>query len=243
MKSIYKIIILLIILFSGIAPVFADDIEWVDPRENTLRMTESFTRGGYQIEATDFFDDMALITVYDSNHNIIIRNITRKDDYFVVNDMNITAIDLQVVSGNISAGHGLNVTVDQWVRIQTRVVGKPSIRISIIPKGIEIKNRKIVRRTYIPGSEIPINFSIRNEGKSKLKDMILKINTSLPVLYDEKLNYEIMELGEETNPMRSRSVFRHRTLENAGLFRFLQKLKVMTFLGEHIVEWIQLISK
>jgi uncharacterized repeat protein (TIGR01451 family) len=67
--------------------------------------------------------------------------------------------------------------------------------LSIIPKAIEINNKKIVMRTYTPGSEIPINFSIKNEGKAKIKDLVLRINTSLPVLYDDKLDYEILELG------------------------------------------------
>ena len=196
MKPICKIIIILIILYSAIYPVFAEEPEWVDPQEKTMRMTESFTREGYVIEATDFYDSSALITVFDAKGNLVTRNLTRINDYFVVDDrMNITIIDLQEVRGNIGANLGLNVSVDQWVKIETRVKGSPSIKLSIIPKGIEIKNRTIVRRTYIPGSEIPINFSIRNEGKAKLKDMILKINTSLPVLYNEKLNYEILELG------------------------------------------------
>lgn len=196
MKPICKIIIILIILCSAIYPAFAEEPEWVDPQEKTMRMTESFTRGGYVIEATDFYDSSALITVFDTKGNLVTRNLTRINDYFVVDDrMNITIIDLQEVRGNIGANLGFNVSVDQWVKIETRVKGSPSIKLSIIPKGIEIKNRTIVRRTYIPGSEIPINFSIRNEGKAKLKDMILKINTSMPVLYNEKLNYEILELG------------------------------------------------
>jgi uncharacterized repeat protein (TIGR01451 family) len=196
MKPIYKIIIILIILYSAIYPVFAEEPEWVDPQEKTMRMTESFTREGYVIEATDFYDYSALITVFDAKGNLVTRNLTRIHDYFVVNDrLNITIIDLQEVRGNIGANLGLNVSVDQWVKIETRLKGSPSLKLSIIPKGIEIKNRTIVMRTYIPGSEIPINFSIRNEGKAKLKDMILKINTSLSVLYNEKLNYEILELG------------------------------------------------
>lgn len=196
MRSIYKIIILFVILYSIIFPVLAEEPEWVDPQERTMRMTESFAREGYVIEASDFYDFSALITVYDSKGNIVTRNLTGINDYFVVDDrMNITVIDLQEVRGNIGANLGLNVSVDQWIKIETRVKGRPSIKVSIIPKGIEIKNRTIVRHTYIPGSEIPINFSVRNEGKAKLKDMILKINTSLTVLYDEKLQYEILELG------------------------------------------------
>ena len=196
MKPICKIMIILIIFYSSIIPVFAEEPEWVDPQEKTMRMTESFTREGYVIEATDFYDYSALITVFDTKGNIVTRNVTGINDYFVVDDiLNISIINLQEVRGNIGANLGLNVSVDQWVKIRTRIKGRPSIRLSIIPKGIEINNKSVVRHTYIPGSEIPINFSIRNEGKAKLKDMVLKINTSMPVLYDEKLNYEILELS------------------------------------------------
>jgi uncharacterized repeat protein (TIGR01451 family) len=208
MKPICKIlIIILIILYSSIIPVFAEEPEWMDPQEKTMRMTESFTREGYVIEATDFYDYSALITVFDAKGNFVTRNITRIDDYFVVQDrVNITIIDLQEVRGNIGANLGLNVSVDQWVKIRTRVKGSPSIKLSIIPKGIEINNKTIAMHTFIPGSEIPVNFSIRNEGKARLKDMILKINTSLPVLYEEKLNYEILELGagNESGPITVR---------------------------------------
>lgn len=196
MKPVYKILIVLIIFYSGVVPVFAEETEWVDPQEKTLRLTETFTREGFLIEASDFYDNSALITVYDAKHNIITRNITRINDYFSVNGrLNITVINLQEVSGNISAGHGLNVVVDRWVRIRTRVAGSPVPKVSIIPKSIELNNKIIIRRTFIPGSEIPINFSVKNEGKAKLKNIILKINTSLPVLYGEKVRYEIYELG------------------------------------------------
>ncbi len=199
--------IILIIFYSSIFPVFAEEPEWVDPQEKTMRMTESFTREGYVIEATDFYDYSALITVFDTKGNLVTRNVTRIDDYFVVDDrLNISIINLQEVRGNIGANLGLNVSVDQWVKIRTRVKGRPSIKLSIIPKGIEINNKSIVRHTYIPGSEIAVNFSVRNEGKARLKDMILKINTSMPVLYDEKLNYEILELGagNESDPITVR---------------------------------------
>jgi uncharacterized repeat protein (TIGR01451 family) len=126
----------------------------------------------------------------------VTKNISRINDYIPVNDsLNITIINLQEVSGNFSSSEGLNVIVDQWVRIQTRVKGSPLPRVTIIPKSIEINNRTIIRRTFIPGSEIPINFSVRNNGKAKLKNSFLKINTSLPALYGEKLSYEILELG------------------------------------------------
>jgi hypothetical protein len=196
MRVICKILILLVILYSCIVPVLADETEWVDPQEKTLRLKETVTRDGFIIEASDFYDNSSLITVYDAKHNIITKNITRINDYIPVNDrLNITVINLQEVSGNISAVHGLNVVVDQWVRIQTRVKGIPYPKLSITPKSIELNKKIIIRRTFIPGSEIPINFSVRNEGKGKLKNIILKINTSLPAIYGDKLSYEILELG------------------------------------------------
>jgi hypothetical protein len=196
MRKIYKTIVIFFILFSGISHAYADETEWVDPQEKTLRLTETFTRAGFLIEATDFYDNSALLTVYDSNRNVITKNITRINDYIEVDkSLNITVIKLEEVSGNISAGHGLNVIVDQWVRIETRIAGSPSPKISIISKAIVLNNKTIVRRIFIPGSEIAINFSVRNDGKAKLKRIYLKINTSLPVLYGDKLDYEIFELG------------------------------------------------
>ncbi len=200
MKFIYILMLVSIILYFGVVPAFADETEWVDPQEKTLRLTESFSREGFLIEASDFYDNSALITVYDANRNFITRNITRLNDSFAVNNtvnnrINITVINLQEVTGNISAGHGVNVVVDQWVRILTRVPGSPLPKISIIPKSMVLNNKSIIRYTFIPGSEIPINFSVRNDGKAKLKNITLKINSSLPVLYGEKLNYEIYELG------------------------------------------------
>jgi uncharacterized repeat protein (TIGR01451 family) len=204
MKGMYKLAIILIITYSCITPVFADETEWVDPRENTLRMTESFIRDGFQIEATDFFDNTALITVYDNGGNLVTRNLTRINDSFVVNDrLNITIVNLQEAKENIGAGHGVNVTVDQWVRIETRVSGVPSIKLAIIPKGIEIQNRTIIMQSYVPGSEIAMNFSIRNDGKAKLRNITLTINTSMQVLYNENLNYDIYDLdaGNESDPI------------------------------------------
>lgn len=182
----------------GIFPAFADETEWVDPQNKTLRLKESFVREGLQIEASDFYNStelMALITVYDTDHTLLTRNITRKDDYFTINDrLNITIIDLQERRGNISASRGLNVTVDQWVKIQTRVTGKPSPKLSIVPYEKQINNKTIVSRIFIQGSEIWINFSIKNDGKAVLKSLTLKVNSTLPLLSGEKLNYELPSL-------------------------------------------------
>ncbi|NJD76638.1 MAG: hypothetical protein FIB08_06005 [Candidatus Methanoperedens sp.] len=196
MKFIYILMLISIIIYFGVVPAFADETEWVDPQEKTLRLKESFARGSFLIEASDFYDNSALITVYDANRNIIARNITRINESFDVDKkINITVINLKEVTGNISAGHGLNVVVDQWARILTRVPGSPLPKISIIPKSMVLNNKSITRRTFIPGSEISINFSIRNDGKAKLKNITLKINSSLPLLYGEKLNHEIYEIG------------------------------------------------
>ena len=76
MRAIYKIMIILILIFSCTVPVFADEREWVDPQEKTLRLKESFAREGYLIEASDFNDNSSMITIYGSNHKFITTNIT-----------------------------------------------------------------------------------------------------------------------------------------------------------------------
>lgn len=196
MRYAYNIFLILIIVCIGILPALADDIEWVDPQEKTLRLAESFFREGFLIEASDFYDNTALITVYDTDRRILTRNITRIDDYIVINDkLNITVKNLREISGNLSVGRGLNVTVDQWVKIQTRIAGRPAPKVSIIPYGKQINNKTIVSRVFLPGSEIFINFSIKNEGKAVLKNLTLKINSTLPLLQGEKLDYELLNLG------------------------------------------------
>jgi uncharacterized repeat protein (TIGR01451 family) len=204
MKSVYKIFMIIIILtYLGIYPVLADETEWVDPQEKTLRLKESVTRDGFIIEASDFYESSALITVYDTNHGFLTSNITRINDSFTVNDrLNITVINLQDVLGNISAGHGVGATVDQWVRIQTRVQGTPSPSVSIFPYEIKVPNNMtIIRHTYTPGSELSINFSIRNEGKGVLKNLTLSINSTFPLLSGENLNHELpdLEAGNESD--------------------------------------------
>ena len=192
----YVITISIILIYATVVPAFADEIEWVNPQEKTLRLKESFVRDGFLIEASDFYNNSTLITVYDSRHRLVTRNITRINDYIVINDrLNITIKNLQEVTGNISASRGLGVIVDQWVRIQTRVPGTPFPVVSIIPHKIEINNRSIIRHTYTPGSEIRINFSVKNSGRAILKNLILKINSTLPLLYGEKLTHDLYQLG------------------------------------------------
>ena len=209
MKSAYKIVLLILIMFYVfILPAFADDIEWVDPQEKTLRLAESFTRDGFLIEASDFYNSTALITVYDADHRLISRSIAQINDSWAINDkLNITIKDLQEISGNISASSGLNMVVDQWVKIQTRVAGQPALKISIIPRERQINNITVVDRVFVPDSEIPINFSIKNDGKATLRDLHLKINSSLPLLFsDDKLSYELPDItaGNESETITVR---------------------------------------
>ncbi len=195
MKKLYKILILLIILFTLIVPVFGDEIEWVDPQEKTLRLREFVIRDGFYIEATDFFNYTALISVYDSNNKLIIANITRKNDTMEINErLNITVVDLQERKGNIGATHGLNATVDQWVRIQTRIAGKPIVRVSIGPHEDKIRNKTVAIREFTPGKEIRINFSVRNDGKAVLKDTELNINSTLPLFLADRMNYDLLDI-------------------------------------------------
>ncbi|NJD51806.1 MAG: hypothetical protein FIB07_02960 [Candidatus Methanoperedens sp.] len=212
MKNLYKILIIPIIIFLFIIPALADDIEWVDPQEKTLRLMEFVIRDGFYIEASDFYDNSSLISVYDKDHNIISKNLTRINDWMNINDqMNITIVNLQEKRGNIGASLGLNVVVDQSVRIETRVAGRPIPRVSIAPNEERIKNKMVVRRSFVPGSEISFNFSVRNDGKAVLKDTILRINSSLPLLVDDKLYYELLDItaGNESdaNTVRFRAPY------------------------------------
>lgn len=211
MKYPYKIFLISIIIFMFIIPALADDIEWVDPQEKTMRLMEFVIRDGFIIEASDFYDNSSLISVYDTSHNLISRNVTRINDYMEINGMlNISIKNLKEKVGNIGASLGMNVVVDQWVRIETRVAGRPLPRVSISPIEERIKDKLVVRRSFTPGSDISINFSVRNDGKAVLKDTILKINSSLPLLVDDKLYYELLDLraGNGSGFITVRSGFR-----------------------------------
>lgn len=186
--------IILLVLCSS---VLADEIEWVDPQEKILRMDEHVVRDGFIIEASDFYDNAVLITVYDHNNTILARNITYAGEFMVMDEINITVLDLQMVKGNIGAIHGINVTIDQWVKIQTRLAGKPAPIVSIIPYERMRDNKTIVRHVFSPGEEILMNFSIKNEGKAVLKNVSLRINSTLPLLSGERLNYDLDELKRE----------------------------------------------
>ena len=217
-------IILVGILFTF--PVMADETEWVDPQENILRLSESFVKDVFVIEATDFYSDSVLITVYRKNGDVSVgnvngvgngvtgaendignkyggdkidSNIMRFGDSWNVtyqnSTINITIKELREDRGNISAYEGLNVVVDQWVNVFVRLAGKPLPIVSIVPEERHIENRTIVKRIFSPGSEIPINFTIKNIGKAKLKELKIKINTTLPLLFSsDKLYYELSTL-------------------------------------------------
>ncbi len=213
-------------------PVMADETEWVDPQENVLRLSESFVKDIFIIEATDFYSDSVLISIYRKNDNTskvtnskmlsnddnkIDSNIMRFGDSWNVSDqnstINITIKDLREDRGNIAAYEGLNVIVDQWVKIYVRMAGKPLPIVSIVPEERHIQNRTIVKRIFSPGSEMTINFTIKNVGKAKLKELRLKINTTLPLLFsDDKLYHELstLEAGNSTTiSVRFRAPYNH----------------------------------
>lgn len=186
----------------------AGDVEWIDPQENVLSLAEHFTRGNFIIEATDFYnsdnDSTVLITVYDSRYRIngeggtISRVIARPNDSWNVSDktnttyINVFIKDLKATKGNIGAYEGLNIVLDERVKIQTRFAGQPTPKLSIFPQGIETNNRTIINRIFTPGSEISINFSIKNDGKATFRNMQFIINRdknnekNLPFLFPEE---------------------------------------------------------
>lgn len=243
MKYPYKIFIISIIIILFITPTFADDIEWVDPQEKTLRLMEFVIRDGFIIEASDFYDNSALISVYDTSHNLISRNVTRINDYMEINSrLNITIKNLKEKRGNISASLGMNVVVDQWVRIETRVAGRPIPRVSISPIEEKIKEKKVVKRSFTPGSEISINFSVRNDGKAVLKDTILKINSSLPLLVDDKLYYELLDIKRDNQSGIITVRFRAPYVEDKTNFKILGQASGIDIFGKtyHAIDSIDI---
>lgn len=208
MKFFLIITSILIILTISILPVIAEEPEWSDPQEKTLRLEESIIRDKFLIEATSFFEDSVLITVYWKGISID-NNIMRINDSWNVTSgyvddqekiINITIKDFREDRGNISAQEGLNVIVDQWVKIETRMAGAPLPIVSIVPEEKHRNNRTVVNRVFGPYSEIPINFTIINNGKATLRTPILRINTSLPLLFsDDKLYHELSSIKPGEN--------------------------------------------
>ncbi len=194
-----------IVIFTGITfgKISDGDIEWADPQEKTLGLAERFTRDNFIIEASDFYDDTVLITVYDNTEKIVSMTIARMGDSWNVTDgtnvtkMNIVIKELKAIKGNLGAYEGLNVIVDSRVKIRTMLVGRPIPKLSIIPKERKVNNRTFVDRVFDIGSEISINFSIKNEGKASLRGMHLVLNKSKDfpfLLSGEMLDRELAEL-------------------------------------------------
>lgn len=160
------------------------DIEWVDPQDKTLSLAENITRENFIIEATDFYESSAILTVYTYDNEEVERIIVRKGDYFNIADktnitiMNVTILDYIEKRGTLSAQEGLNITIDQRIKIRTRLVGQPVPRLSIMPWERKQNNRTFVDRIFVGGSEISINFSIKNDGKSTLRGIHLVLNKS-----------------------------------------------------------------
>lgn len=160
------------------------DIEWVDPQDKTLSLAENITRENFIIEATDFYESSAILTVYTYDNEEVERIIVRKGDYFNIADktnitiMNVTILDYIEKRGTLSAQEGLNITIDQRIKIRTRLVGQPVPRLSIMPWERKQNNRTFVDRIFVGGSDISINFSIKNEGKSTLRGIHLVLNKS-----------------------------------------------------------------
>ena len=200
--------------------VHGGDIEWVDPQEKTLGLAENFTRNNFIIEATDFYDDgnngSAVITVYGNgkygtSSGIISQTIAREGDSWNVTDIaNITTMNIEIenlkeIKGNASANEGVNVLVDERVKIRTMLAGKPVPILSVMPLERKLNNRTFIDRIFSPGSEISINFSIANEGKATLRNVTLIVNgnnmSELPLLIsDDSLHFELPDLkANDTN--------------------------------------------
>lgn len=192
------------------------NIELVDPQEKTLSLGEHFTRDNFLIEASDFYANMTVITVYDNTIHqscvpsctgrVILKTIARMGDSWNITDsnniplMNIFIKDLKEIRGNIGAYEGLNVVVDQRATIRTLIIGRPTPRLSIFPLERRVNNRTLIDRIFLPGSEISINFSVMNDGKAILRNAHLVINKSdilnLSLLFsDEQLDRELPELN------------------------------------------------
>ena len=219
---IFTIVPMIIGKVMGEVKIPEGDIEWVDPQEHTLSLAEHFSRENYIIEATDFYEDSVLITVYDKisydkiydydvnniSYKIVWQQIAKMGDSWNMTDNeNITRInffikDLKVIKGNISANEGLNVIVDQRVKIQTKLIGRPNPLLSIALKERKLNNRTFVNNVFTPDSEISVNFSVKNEGKATLRDVHLILNKSeIPFLFpDEHPDRQLTELkANDTN--------------------------------------------
>lgn len=205
----HKIVIYFLIISLSAFPAFAEDIEWADAQVKTLRFDESISREDYIIQATDFNNGSVIITVYRANKSFVTRNISHKGDSLEVNnELNITVLDIQEVRGTVGANRGLNVVVDSWAKIQTKLAGKPLPKISIFSYQGKINNRTIVNPSFRSSSEIWVDFLIKNDGKGILKNFTFNINTTLPLIEGERLNYDLYELkgGNESDMITVRFI-------------------------------------
>jgi hypothetical protein len=216
------IVISIVLIFSSIfiETVFCQvnvpegSIELVDPQEKTLSLGEHFTRDNFIIEASDFFDNNTIITVYDGTiyqscipsctGRVVQKTIAKMGDSWNVTDgndiplMNIFIKDFKQIRGNIGAYEGFDVIVDQRVTIRTEMIGRPIPRLSIFPLERKVNNRTLIDWTFLGGSEISINFSVRNDGNAVLRGVHLVINKNdnLSLLFPtESLDKELPELN------------------------------------------------
>jgi uncharacterized repeat protein (TIGR01451 family) len=223
MKKTRVVILTLVLMLSstcigivfGLINVPEGNIELVDPQEKTLSLGEHFTRDNFVIEASDFFENMTVITVYDGTTDkscvqsctgrVIQKTIAKMGDSWNITDdnniplMNVNVKDLKEIRGNVGAYDGFNVVVDQRATIRTEMIGRPTPGLSIFPLERKVNNRTLIDRTFLPGSEVSINFSVRNNGKAVLKNVHLVINKSnisnLYLLFpEESLDKELPEL-------------------------------------------------
>jgi uncharacterized repeat protein (TIGR01451 family) len=212
---IFFVIDLMTFVCEALIDVPEGNIEWTDPQEKTLGLAERFTRDNFIIEASDFYDNTILVTIYDGtiyqscipfcSSRVISKTLGRMGDSWNVTDdsgyieMNILIKDLKEIRGNIGAYEGVNVVVDQRATIRTMIIGKPIPKLSILPEERKVNNRTFVDRTFTPGSEISINFSIKNDGKAILRNPHFVLNKSdfegLELSYqNENLDRELPEL-------------------------------------------------
>lgn len=207
-----NVIILLLIINISALPVIADDIEWVDPQVRTLRFNEFISRDGYFIQATDFNSGSFLITVNTANKSFVTQNIIFNGESLNINnELNITVLDIQEKTGTIGSNRGLNVVVDSWAKIETRKAGKPFPKISVFSYQGKTNNRTKVSSSFRSNSEIRVDFLVKNDGKALLKNLTFKINTTLPIITDEKLYYDLYELkgGNESEIITVRFLAPH----------------------------------
>ncbi len=161
------------------------DIEWGEPHVHLLHIGESVVRGDYVIEATDFFSNYALITIYDKDWNRLASNVTCTGEYVEWNNsINVSLLEVHTSIGNTSR---LNVPVDQWIKIESRLVGVPRLTIAL-------QSEKYL---HTAGEEISINVSIRNYGTGRLKNARLVLNTDLTPVNGDKTEYDLYEIAAD----------------------------------------------